>query len=83
MDKYKDEEPQIAKITKADVKPGVIEVQWMRGSYSDTWVLCNSKRGPWLEEIPCSSVPYPVELSKTSRLTEPMRKKLKVAYSKM
>ena len=43
VEKYQDEEPQIAQIKK--VNSDTVEVQWMQGSYSDTWHPCKLKRG--------------------------------------
>lgn len=85
VDKYEDEEPQLAKIV--NVKSESIEVHWMQGSYSDPWHPCKRKMGrqyePWIEEIPRSTVLYQVVLTSNSRLTEPMKKKLKLSYSKL
>ena len=83
VEKYEDEEPQIAKILNVNLED--VEVQWMQGSYFDPWHPCRVKQGrsyePWVEDIPRSSILYEVQLSKTSRLSEPLRKKLKLSYS--
>ena len=85
LEKYKDEEPQIAEIL--DVKLDTVEVQWMQGSYYDAWCPCKTKKGstyePWVEEIPRSSILSQVHLTRASRLTEPCKKKLKLSYSKL
>ena len=85
LEKYQDEEPQIAQII--NVKSDSVEVHWMHGSYSEPWHPCQVKRGrtsePWLEDIPASSILYQVQLSKSNRLSEPLRKKLKSSYSKL
>ena len=85
LDKYQDEEPQIARINK--VKSETVEVQWMQGSYSDTWHPCKVKKGrnyePWLEEIPRSAILYQIELTSAMRLAQPLRKKLKLSYGKL
>lgn len=85
IEKYQDEEPQIARII--NVKQSEVEVHWMHGSYFDPWYPCKVKWGhsykPWIEQIPQSSILYEVQLSNTQRLTEPFRKKLKLSYSKL
>ena len=51
VDKYEDEDPQLAKIV--NVKSESIEVHCMQGSYSDPWHPCKCKMGhqyePWIE----------------------------------
>ena len=53
MEKYQDEEPQIAKILK--VNPENVEVHWVQGSHFDPWYPCKVKQGrtyePWIEDI--------------------------------
>ena len=84
LTKYDDEEPQIGKVVS--LKPAnKVDVQWMHGSYSDPWILCRQKRGrtmePWIEEIDQANMLYPIELTKSNRLTESSRKKLKLSYN--
>lgn len=84
VSEYEDEEPQIA--TVVSIKPNSkLDVHWMHGSYSDPWLPC--KRGrtmePWVEEIDSTSLLYPIELTRTNRLSESVRKKLKLSYSKL
>lgn len=85
LEKYQDEEPQLAKILEVNFDK--VQVQWLKGSYYDPWSPCELKKGstyePWVEQIPRTSILYQVYLSKAARLTEPCKKKLKLSYSKL
>ena len=87
FNKYSDEEPQIGKITDLLPDNMTVQVNWWKGSYTDTWCPCKIKNGGkyelWLEEIPISCILYEVHLSRGSRLPETIRRKLKQTYSKI
>ena len=83
---YEDEEPQIGTVT-APIDNEHVEIEWMVGSYSEPWTVCKRRKGgryvPWKELIPLSSILFPVELSRSYRLTPALVKKLKDAYKKI
>ena len=83
--KYADEEPLIGTITALPCGEN-IESEWMAGSYSDTWIVCKTRKGKkyvtWKECIPISTVLFPVELTKGGRLTKHLTDKLKHTYAR-
>lgn len=85
LQKYDGEEPQIGRVVALKGEQNRLDVHWMHGSYSDVWTPCQQKRGrvmePFIEEISSTDVLYPIELSRSSRIPEPYKKKLKLSYS--
>jgi len=84
VDQYAEEEPQIATIISIK-QNNKLDVQWMHGSYSDPWLPCKRGRAmePWIEEIGTKNLLYPLELTRSCRLPESTRKKLKLSYSQL
>jgi len=81
VDQYAEEEPQIATIISMK-QNNKLDVHWMHGSYSDP---CKRGRSmePWIEEIDTKNLLYPLELTRSCRLPESTRKKLKLSYSQL
>ena len=83
---YESEEPQIGTVT-APVENQYVEIEWMVGSYSEPWTLCARREGgsyvPWKELIRHNSLLFPVELTRSYRLSPALVKKLKDAYKKI
>lgn len=85
MEEYSDEEPQLGKLTKeCDPNSENFEVEWMVGTYSESWQLWKQKHGrsykTWKQVIPLSAVLFPVKLSNTGRLSNSLVVKLKQQY---
>ena len=80
LPQYIDEEPQIGRVvTLADE----LEIEWMRGTYFEPWVLYKTRRGTtWREQIPLGAVLFPVELSANGRISKRLKVQLKRAYER-
>ena len=77
-------EPQTATIIpiKSNNK---LDVQWMHGSYSDPWLLCKCRRTTeqWIEEIQTTDLLYPIELTRTNRLSESLMYTITSLYQQL
>ena len=76
------EEPQIGKVVSID--QSYVEVEWMTGTYCETWVVCKRTAGrictTWREKIPIDAVLFPIELTTSSRIPTALKKRLMKAY---
>ena len=81
---YQNEKPQIGTVITLPDGSGDLEIEWMAGTYSGPWTVCKTKQGrsyvPWKENIPISTILFPVQLTKTGRLGNSLKIKLKRAY---
>lgn len=85
LEEYSDEEPQLGRLTKEyDPTSENFEIEWMIGTYSDSWKVWKQKHGrsykTWKQVIPLRAVLFPVKLSNAGRLSNSMVVKLKQHY---
>ena len=82
LPQYKDELPTIGKVVSCDENSA--EVEWYVGSYSGVWRVCKKRSGrttvPWRETIPKESILFPINFTKSLRLSKSCADKLKQAY---
>ena len=83
LSQYGDEEPQIGRIVTLANDSDELEIEWMRGTYYEPWIVYKSRRGKtWRETIPFSSVLFPIKLSASGRINKAEKSVLKQAYEK-
>ena len=84
LEKYRDELPLIARIVSVRSSNVDVEVEWYIGCYSGDWKVCMRGRGrsreAWREQIPKSSILFPVELTKSMKLSKDTVEALKSSY---
>lgn len=84
---YQNEEPQIGTITALPDGRVDVEIEWMTGTYSEPWTVCKTRQGgsyvPWKEKIPISTILFPIQLTKSGRLGNGLKIKLKRAYEQI
>ena len=87
LSKYKDEIPQIGKVVNiSSVTPESIEIEWLLGSFSSTWQVCQQRQNgeivPWRESVEQTDIIYfPIQLTNSYRLRKKTIVELKEAYS--
>ena len=87
LQKYEEEEPQIGTVTAIPAGRKSVEIEWMVGSYSQPWTVYKRREGgkyvAWKEMIPPSSILFAIDLTRSSRLSPGLVKKLKRAYKEV
>lgn len=82
LPQYRDELTTIGKVVSCDEKSAVVE--WYVGSYSGVWRVCKKCSGSskvlWRETIPKESILFPINFTKSLRLSKSCVDKLKQAY---
>ena len=77
--KYKEEEPQIAKIQSV-LETGVV-IQWWTGLYHDVWTEWKVRSKVVTETVPKTAIiKSGIELSRSNRLSKELTKELKSLY---
>lgn len=81
LDKYDEEEPQLGQVTQDTECNADMEVEWMVGTYTESWRLWKQRKGEtWKERIPSNSILFPVTLNSNKRLSNSTISKLKLKY---
>ena len=84
---YEEEEPQIGTVTAIPGGSKNVEIEWMLGSYSQPWTVYKRREKgryvTWKEMISVSAILFPIELTRSCRLSTGLVKKLKHAYKEI
>ena len=78
---FTNEEPQFGRIVTLANDSDQLEIEWMRGTYYEPWIVYRGGK-TWRETIPFLSVLFPIKLSASGRIGKAEKSLLKQAYEK-